>query len=93
MTDSKESTILILIKGSNWRLSVLQSRKSGVCDVVSTMSDHPYRNEMVRLLLHILYAIRSLFCYGDEENARIYAVHLTTANQSEIRRAHLVSAN
>ena len=30
-------------------------------------------------------------CYGDEENARIYAVHLTTANQSEIRRAHLVS--
>ena len=23
------------------------------------------------------------FCYGDEENARIYAVHLTTANQSE----------
>lgn len=21
------------------------------------------------------------FCYGDEENARIYAVHLTTANQ------------
>ena len=53
LTDSKESTILILIKGSNWRLSVLQSRKSGVCDVVSTMSDHPYRNEMVRLLLHI----------------------------------------
>ena len=33
------------------------------------------------------------FCYGDEENARIYAVHLTTANQKEIRRAHLVSAN
>ena len=32
-----------------------------------------------------------VFCYGDEENARIYAVHLTTANQSEIRRAHLVS--
>ena len=53
LTDSKESTILTLIKGSNRRLSVLQSRKSGVCDVVSTMSDHPYRNEMVRLLLHI----------------------------------------
>ena len=35
---------------------------------------------------------RVVFCYGDEENARIYAVHLTTANQSEIRRAHLVSA-
>ena len=33
----------------------------------------------------------SAFCYGDEENARIYAVHLTTANQSEIRRAYLVS--
>ena len=32
-----------------------------------------------------------VFCYGDEENARIYAVHLTTANQSEIRRAYLVS--
>ena len=31
------------------------------------------------------------FCYGDEENARIYAVHLTTVNQSEIRRAYLVS--
>ena len=30
-------------------------------------------------------------CYGDEENARIYAVHLTTADQSEIRRAYLVS--
>ena len=28
-----------------------------------------------------------VLCYGDEENARIYAVHLTTANQSEIRRA------
>ena len=32
-----------------------------------------------------------VFCYGDEENARIYAVHLTTANQSEIRRTYLVS--
>ena len=32
-----------------------------------------------------------LFCYGDEENARIYAVHLTAANQREIRRAYLVS--
>ena len=32
-----------------------------------------------------------VFCYGDEENARIYAVHLTTANQSKMRRAHLVS--
>ncbi|MDD6694863.1 MAG: hypothetical protein PUF42_01285 [Firmicutes bacterium] len=31
--------------------------------------------------------------YGDEENARIYAVHLTTANQSEIRRTYLVSAD
>ena len=30
-------------------------------------------------------------CYGDKENARIYAVHLTTANQSEICRAYLVS--
>ena len=27
-----------------------------------------------------------VFCYGDEENARIYAVHLTTANQSEIAK-------
>ena len=32
-----------------------------------------------------------IFCYGDEENARIYAVHLTTSDQSEIRRAYLVS--
>lgn len=64
MTDLKESTILTLIKGSNWRLSVLQSRKSGVCDVVSTMSDHPYRNEMVRLLLHSKVCNRSLFFYS-----------------------------
>ena len=34
-----------------------------------------------------------VFCYGDEENARIYAVHLTTANQSKMRRAHLVSVD
>ena len=33
-----------------------------------------------------------VLCYGDEENARIYAVHLTTANQSKIRKAYLVSA-
>ena len=32
-----------------------------------------------------------ILCYGDEENARIYAVHLTAANQSEIRRTYLVS--
>ena len=32
-----------------------------------------------------------VFCYGDEENACIYAVYLTTANQREIRRAYLVS--
>ena len=30
-------------------------------------------------------------CYGDKENARIYAVHLTTSNQSKMRRAQLVS--
>ena len=35
--------------------------------------------------------LRVAATYGDEENARIYAVHLTTANQSEIRRAYLVS--
>ena len=40
----KEPLLLFLIKGSNWRLDV--------CDVVSTMSYHPYRNETVRLLLH-----------------------------------------
>ena len=32
-------------------------------------------------------------CYGDKENARIYAVHLTTSNQSKMRRAHLVSVD
>ena len=32
-----------------------------------------------------------VFLPGDEENARIYAVHLTTADQSEMRRAYLVS--
>ena len=40
-----------------------------------------------------MHFIPALFCYGDEENARIYAVHLTTANQSEIRRTHLVSVS
>ena len=25
--------------------------------------------------------VAAFLCYGDEENARIYAVHLTTANQ------------
>ena len=39
----------------------------------------------------MLKNVRWFFCYGDEENARIYAVHLTTANQSEICRAYLVS--
>ena len=34
-----------------------------------------------------------IFCYGAEENARIYALYLTTANQSEIRRAYLVSVS
>lgn len=36
------------IKGSNLRIPDCRD----VYDVVSTMSDHPYRNEMVRLLLH-----------------------------------------
>ena len=59
---------------------------------------------MFRSMLHFVSEINILaitltenvgviFCYGDEENARIYAVHLTTANQSEIRRAHLVSVS
>ena len=35
----------------------------------------------------------SLFCYGDEENGHraCKKEHLTTANQSEIRKAYLVS--
>ena len=34
-----------------------------------------------------------IFCYGDEENARRACTHeyLTTANQSEIRKAYLDS--
>lgn len=34
-----------------------------------------------------------LFCYGDEENGHCAGtdVHLTTDNQSEIRKAYLVS--
>lgn len=34
------------------------------------------------------------FCYGDEENGHRACTsgHLTTANQSEIRKAYLVSA-
>ncbi len=31
------------------------------------------------------------FCYGDEKNACIYAVYLTTANQSKMHKVHLVS--
>ena len=53
MTDSKESTILTLIKGVTGACKSCKVENTGVCDVVSTMSDHPYRNEMVRLLLHI----------------------------------------
>ena len=35
------------------------------------------------------------FCYGDEENGHRACTkgYLTTANQSEIRKAYLVSAN
>ena len=33
------------------------------------------------------------FLLWRRENARIYAVHLTTANQSKMRRAHLVSVD
>ena len=33
-----------------------------------------------------------VFLPGDEKNARIYAVHLTNANQSGICRAHPASA-
>ena len=33
-----------------------------------------------------------VFLPGDEENARIYVVHLTTADQSGICRVHPVSA-
>ena len=35
----------------------------------------------------------AFFCYGDEENGHhaCMNVHLTTANQSEIRKAYLVS--
>ena len=34
-----------------------------------------------------------IFCYGDKENGHRACTneHLTTANQSEIRKAHLVS--
>ena len=37
----------------------------------------------------------SFFCYGDEENGHRACTngHLTTANQSEIRKAYLVSVN
>lgn len=33
-----------------------------------------------------------LFCYRDEKNARIYAIHLTIAGQRGMCRAYLVSA-
>ena len=35
-----------------------------------------------------MYLGREFFCYGDEENTRIYAVYLTTANQRELREAN-----
>ncbi len=35
--------------------------------------------------------LTGLFCYGDEENACIHAMHLTTANQSGICSVYLVS--
>ena len=34
---------------------------------------------------------RLRFCYGDEENARIYAVHLTTANQRQDVQSAILS--
>ena len=46
------------------------------------MSDHPCRNEMVRLLLHILYAIKVSFLLWRRGKCAMLAwQHLTTANQ------------
>ena len=36
-----------------------------------------------------MYLGREFFCYGNEENTRVYTVYLTTANQSEICVAYL----
>ena len=40
-----------------------------------------------------MYRMKSLFCYGDEENRHRACTngYLTTANQSEIRKAYLAS--
>ena len=39
------------------------------------------------------HSVKGVFCYGDEENGHRACTngHLTTANQSEIRKAYLVS--
>ncbi len=57
LTKPEVFDILSLIKGSNQRSYIEQS----VYDVVNTMSSHPYRNEMMRLLLHKKYAIEVSF--------------------------------
>ena len=57
------------------------------CGEVNILDLFPASSEMTRLICDsTVYPDKVSFCYGDEENARIYAVHLTTANQSEIRR-------
>ena len=37
--------------------------------------------------MHLQGRMRCFFCYGNEENERIYTVHLTTADQGGIRGA------
>ena len=50
---------------------------------------------VIPVAIKFMPALKSagIFCYGDEENARRACTHeyLTTANQSEIRKAYLDS--
>ena len=53
--------------------------------------DRTYNEKIVKCEARLTARPAGFLSDGDEENARIYAVHLTSANQSEIRRAYPVS--
>ena len=52
--------------------------------------DRTYNEKIVKCEARLTARPAGFLSDGDEENIRIYAVHLTTADQSGICRAHLV---
>ena len=52
--------------------------------------DRTYNEKIVKCEAQLTARPAGFLSDGDEENIRIYAVHLTTADQSGICRAHLV---